>query len=501
MYGQPTRRPGADGAHGAHGNGDENGGAKGNGYAPPQQQPPPQPRDDFSQYAPSKPLAPTRPQPPPHQQAQAFYQPPAQQGFYGGGEYGESPASGRGGFGGGQGEGGGHGGFLPASPTLSSASGGGPPMPPPMPALNGYQPQQQGMQQPQYQPQYQPQQHAPPQQQPMHYAGSGGFMPQQQYMPPQQQQQQQIYQPPQHYQQAPMQQQTPMPPQQQPVDPFQAAQGMALQFGAAQMISGIAQQLGGGGDGGGAAAAAAAPQMLQNFGVQRYFTGAASGEVGDVNTFMRVPKHYFAVNHSYVLRKLALLVMPFQRRSWSRRAGVDQRQFERQGSEDATAYLPPRDDVNAPDLYIPVMAFVSYVLLVGFVFGTRGTFTAEVLAKYFSKGFGVLTLEVLVIKLGLYLISARPTPWLDVIAYRGYKFVGVIIAMLCELVFPRLYYFVFFYTAFAMAIFLMRSHRRIILPQGSERQSLGDLPQRNAFLLFVCALQFPIYWLLILDVR
>jgi YIF1 len=37
-------------------------------------------------------------------------------------------------------------------------------------------------------------------------------------------------------------------------------------------------------------------------------------------------------------------------------------------------YLPPRDDINAPDLYIPLMAFITYVLIVGFSMGTAGEY-------------------------------------------------------------------------------------------------------------------------------
>ena len=33
---------------------------------------------------------------------------------------------------------------------------------------------------------------------------------------------------------------------------------------------------------------------------------------------------------------------------------------------------PAREDVNAPDLYIPLMAFITYVLMSGFVLGTQG---------------------------------------------------------------------------------------------------------------------------------
>lgn len=286
--------------------------------------------------------------------------------------------------------------------------------------------------------------------------------------------------------------------------------------GMGLMLDAVAQQFnsaqGGAGPGGGAAQAAAAlaPHLIQRFGVPSYFGSESGSQPADGSTFLRIPKHYFAVNHAYVVKKLALLLVPFepfQRRSWSRRAGVDQRQFERQGETGATAFLPPRDDVNAPDLYIPVMCFVSYVLLVGFVFGTRGRFTAEVLAMYFSSGLVVVSLETLVIKLGLYLINAKPTPWLDVIAYRGYKFVGIITALVADLLLPHVRYVqygVFFYAATAHAIFLMRSHKRIILPRGEagDSQSPSDLPQRNAFLLLICVLQYPIYWLLlILDTR
>lgn len=41
----------------------------------------------------------------------------------------------------------------------------------------------------------------------------------------------------------------------------------------------------------------------------------------------------------------------------------------------------PINDENAPDLYIPVMAFVTYILLTGYVKGTKNTFTPEVLVQ------------------------------------------------------------------------------------------------------------------------
>lgn len=264
------------------------------------------------------------------------------------------------------------------------------------------------------------------------------------------------------------------------------------------MLAGM-QQMATGGPGNGFNAALGA-QLFQSLapGAAGY-TNQFFGQQQDGKTFMRMPKYYFAVNHRYVLKKLAIIIMPFAHRIWARQRGMDPAQFEGPINDGAApTYLPPRDDVNAPDLYIPLMSFMTYVLLVGFVFGIRNDFHADVLARYFSKGLGVLSLEVLIVKLGLYLVNARPTPWLDLIAYRGYKFVGVVLAMASWLLMPKLYLPVLLYSATAMSIFLMRSHRRIILPRDVDLQQATDLARRNGFLLFLSVLQYPIYWILVL---
>lgn len=36
--------------------------------------------------------------------------------------------------------------------------------------------------------------------------------------------------------------------------------------------------------------------------------------------------------------------------------------------------VAPRFDVNAPDLYIPVMAFITYVLVAGLALGTQNRY-------------------------------------------------------------------------------------------------------------------------------
>ena len=121
--------------------------------------------------------------------------------------------------------------------------------------------------------------------------------------------------------------------------------------------------------------------------------------------------------------------------SWSRR-------ISRQ-AEGIDTYEPPNQDINAPDLYIPSMAFITYVLLVGLLMGANYkyilefsflkifdtkkffcSFTPEVLGMTASTGLITMLAEVLIFKAGLYLSNFPSISIFEIIAYCGYKFVG-----------------------------------------------------------------------------
>uniref|UniRef100_A0A494B8Y8 Protein YIF1 n=1 Tax=Mus musculus TaxID=10090 RepID=A0A494B8Y8_MOUSE len=77
-------------------------------------------------------------------------------------------------------------------------------------------------------------------------------------------------------------------------------------------------------------------------------------------------KYFFAVDTAYVAKKLGLLVFPYTHQNW-----------KMQYSHDVP--LPPRKDLNAPDLYIPTMAFITYVLLAGMALGIQQRMILSVL--------------------------------------------------------------------------------------------------------------------------
>jgi protein transport protein YIF1 len=57
-------------------------------------------------------------------------------------------------------------------------------------------------------------------------------------------------------------------------------------------------------------------------------------------------KHYFNVSNSYVVTKLYIVLVPWWHRPWSR-----QQRISNNGQDGY--YLPPREDINSPDMYIP----------------------------------------------------------------------------------------------------------------------------------------------------
>jgi len=210
------------------------------------------------------------------------------------------------------------------------------------------------------------------------------------------------------------------------------------------------------------------------------------------NQNFAVLKYYFNVNNSYVINKLKILLFPFPHKVWKRR-------IHKQG--EGEVYLPPRDDINAPDLYIPLMAFVTYVLLIGFVLGTSYKFTPEVLGMTASSALAALAFEVVLVKFGFYLLNSLTVPILDVVAYCGYKYVGIVITVIGGIALGHFgYFFLMLVTSVFMAVFMVKT-LRLVFPDRGEA-SFGGVGnnKRNYFLVGLGALQLIFQYYLSYDV-
>ncbi|CDZ97762.1 Predicted membrane protein [Phaffia rhodozyma] len=224
---------------------------------------------------------------------------------------------------------------------------------------------------------------------------------------------------------------------------------------------------------------------------------------------MSMLKHSFAVTNGYVIKKIGILLWPWRHGKFARSARLSQ-----DGSTEG--YLPPREDINAPDLYIPSMSLVTYILLSALYSGLDNRFHPEVLGVTASKAFGVVLLEFLVIKLGTYLLDVQGGGGegvggsLEMGMYGGYKFVGVILCLLVSIMnFGKLIWWsVFLYMVSANAFFLLRSLKYVVLPDPSSTQAPVSVSVRTSpthaqrttrvrFLIFIAIAQIFLMGLLV----
>jgi len=234
-----------------------------------------------------------------------------------------------------------------------------------------------------------------------------------------------------------------------------------------------------------------------------------AGRMGLSTTGVR---SYFDVTHKYVGAKLRRLLFPFlvtrNTQAWTRQVSGA---F---GGAGTTTFKTPRDDVMAPDLYIPLMAYITYALLGGVKAAIEDaqSFSPEIVALSASRALALLVLEVLGLKAALYFASTSRAsitlPWLDLLSTCGYLFVGVCVNCVGGIFAGRgVYYVLLPYTASMIVYFTVRSLKsalKLARQQASSDMTLepsgfgGPAPSvpQSTLVIGIALLQYPIAWML-----
>jgi len=198
---------------------------------------------------------------------------------------------------------------------------------------------------------------------------------------------------------------------------------------------------------------------------------------------------YFAVDNGYVKRKMIKVLFPFIYRDWARQETMEQT------PDGHISYALPIHDQNAPDLYIPSMALLTYVLLCALCYGNAGKFDPEVLPDVLSKCLVSQILEVIAIRIGFYMMVA-PVSILDLLSYTGYKYLGLSVNMLSGLTMGnffglghRSYYFTYLWTATAVSYFILK-----VMANCIPRRTSAVGPKRQFMVLGFAGSQFATCW-------
>ncbi|XP_030527837.1 protein YIF1B isoform X4 [Rhodamnia argentea] len=156
------------------------------------------------------------------------------------------------------------------------------------------------------------------------------------------------------------------------------------------------------------------------------------------------------------------------------------------------SYRPPIYDINAPDLYIPFMAFGTYVILAGLLLGLQGRFSPDAVQWLFVKGLLGWSLQVMLLKVTLLSLGGVEPPLLDIVAYAGYTFAGLCLAIMGKIILSYMYFVMMPLACLCMGIFLVKTMKRVL---SAEVRSY-DSSRLHYLLLFIAFAQFPLFsWL------
>jgi len=207
-----------------------------------------------------------------------------------------------------------------------------------------------------------------------------------------------------------------------------------------------------------------------------------------LESFMTGLRIYFAVDNKYVQRKIITTFFPFLKKNW-RRTEVEAK-TNADGSLEIFYALPNMDE-NAPDLYLPIMSLVTYCILCALLYGASGEFNSEVLPDVMFKCFATQILEVLAIRLGLYLMQTK-LAMLDLFSYTGYKYMGLCVNILIGIAAGRkAYYGALLWTAGTISFMMLK-----VMANNIPRQTSAAGPKREFMVLTFAGSQFATMWFL-----
>lgn len=202
--------------------------------------------------------------------------------------------------------------------------------------------------------------------------------------------------------------------------------------------------------------------------------------------------YYFSVNTKYAGKKLRLLLCPFiHRGSWTRMPEPASLQ-----GAGGFHYKPPRHDLNAPDLYIPLMAWSTWAVVSSWLEASSGKSPGpERFGQIVWSGIFVWAAQVALLRTAMWLLSSQ-VPLLDLCCYGGYIFVHITAQVLVGIVAGHWgYYAALAWGTLCMGVFLVKTLKRTLYSQ--TRQASKQHSKRQSYMLLGIAMaQLPLaYWL------
>lgn len=172
-------------------------------------------------------------------------------------------------------------------------------------------------------------------------------------------------------------------------------------------------------------------------------------------------KPYFNISNTYILRKLLLIIMPFYNKDWH-------------------IVLPKTGTLTQPDLYIPFMSFITYILIKGLQLGIQNKFTPERLSLIFTRTLFSEFFIIFLTKLSAFFVDIKNLSFLDVLSFSGYKYFTVVLLLIFRIKWLNFIFKIYF--IFALFFFLSRMLKKMIIEEEKTKRKKIYFLFGNVFL-------------------
>jgi hypothetical protein len=208
-------------------------------------------------------------------------------------------------------------------------------------------------------------------------------------------------------------------------------------------------------------------------------------------------RSYFDVDNRYVLRKLAKIVFPFKstQEDYSQPSGWNDSDYGMTNNQQEDHH---QKRLLAPDLYIPLMAFMTFILMVCLSRGIGKAFEPSLISRYTTNCLFWAVLEMLFYKLILLIFRVKTLSFFDLIAYLNYKFVGLCVILFTHFLFggwiPTLVT-LYFSVSFVYYMYVeLRSHAQGV----TEGIDIGKTSLKSDKIVYLLSgPQFATMWILV----
>ncbi|NXK70828.1 YIF1B protein, partial [Sylvietta virens] len=233
-----------------------------------------------------------------------------------------------------------------------------------------------------------------------------------------------------------------------------------------------------------------------------YGSSLASHVEGNLGRWVPVGrlKYYFAVDTVYVAKKLRLLVFPFGHQVLGGTGRDWEKVWVKYSGGFGVYKNPPKFEVF-PQFFFPLSPPVPNPSEIREFWVGIPRFSPDSLGLVASSALAWLVLEVLSVLLSLYLVTVTTdlTP-IDLLAFAGYKYVGMIVGLVAGLVLGRAgYYVALSWCCLSIFVFMIRTLRLKLLSEAAAEGVLvrGAKNQLRMYLTMAIAAAQPLfmYWL------